>query len=42
MNPRYMPHFKEINNFLKLLNNWKGYKEIFLLHLNWLVNFFFL
>jgi hypothetical protein len=21
MNPRYMPHFKEINNFLKLLNN---------------------
>jgi len=29
MNPRYMPHFKVKNNFSKLLNNQKGYKEIF-------------
>jgi hypothetical protein len=41
MNPRYMLHFKVKNNFSKLLNNWKGYKEIFWLHFNWLVNYFF-
>jgi hypothetical protein len=29
MNPRYMPHFKVKDNFSKLLNNQKGYKEIF-------------
>jgi hypothetical protein len=40
MNPRYMSHFKVKNNFSKLLNNWKGYKEIFWLHFNWLVNYF--
>jgi len=41
INPRYMPHFKVKNALSMLLNNWKGYKQIFVLHLNWFVNFFF-
>ena len=41
MNPRYMPHFKVKNTLSKLLNNWKGFKQIFVVHLNWFVNFFF-
>jgi hypothetical protein len=40
MNPSYMPHFKVKNALSKLLNNWKCYKQIFVLHLNWFVNFF--
>jgi hypothetical protein len=38
MNPRYMPQFKVKNTLSKLLNNWKGYKQIFVVHLNWFVN----